>query len=59
MAGEKAKEDVQNHGGRVSGSVSAKTDYLIVGVEPGSKLKEAEKLGVKTISEQEFLKLIK
>jgi DNA ligase (NAD+) len=41
-----------------SGSVSKKTDYVIVGEEPGSKYDKARELGVKTLNEKEFLKLI-
>jgi DNA ligase (NAD+) len=41
-----------------SGSVSKKTDYVIVGEEPGSKYDKAKELSVKTINEKEFLKLI-
>ena len=41
-----------------SGSVSKKTDYVIVGEEPGSKYDKAKELGVKTLNEKEFLKLI-
>jgi DNA ligase (NAD+) len=42
----------------VAGSVSAKTDYLIVGADAGSKAKKAAELGVKTLSEDEWLSLI-
>jgi len=49
---------IEEHGGRASGSVSAKTDYLVAGSDAGSKLEKANKLGVKVISEDEFLALI-
>ncbi len=55
---EKAKEMVEALGGKVSNSVSKKTTYLVVGEAPGSKLAKAQKLGVKTLNEEEFLKLI-
>jgi DNA ligase (NAD+) len=45
-------------GGKVTNTVSSKTDYLIVGENPGSKLGKARQLGVKTINEDEFEKLI-
>ena len=45
-------------GGKVSSSVSKKTDFLIMGKDPGSKLSDAQKLGVKTINEVEFKKMI-
>ncbi|MGB9893220.1 MAG: helix-hairpin-helix domain-containing protein, partial [Candidatus Saccharicenans sp.] len=58
MTRDEAKEKIELLGGTVSSSVSKKTDYLIVGTEPGSKLAKARELGVKTINEKEFLKLI-
>ncbi len=42
---------------RVTGSVSKKTDYVVVGADPGSKLDKAHSLGVKTIDEPELLRL--
>ena len=53
------KDIVLSHGGVVSGSVSAKTNYLLAGENSGSKLKDAEKLEVKIIEEQEFLNMLK
>jgi DNA ligase (NAD+) len=50
---------IENNGGHPSSALSAKTDFLIVGEEPGSKLKKASALGVRTISYPELLKLIK
>ena len=49
---------IKEHGGKVAGSVSKKTDYLVVGEDAGSKLEKAKSLGVKTLTEQEFEKLI-
>jgi DNA ligase (NAD+) len=51
-------ELIKEHGGKVAGSVSKKTDYLVAGEEAGSKLEKAQKLNVAVISEDEFLKLI-
>ncbi|MGQ9617768.1 MAG: NAD-dependent DNA ligase LigA [Candidatus Aminicenantia bacterium] len=55
---EQAEKLIESLGGNISSSVSSKTNYLIVGSEPGSKLEKARALGVKTISEEEFLKII-
>ena len=45
-------------GGKVTGSVSKKTSYLVVGAEPGTKLEKAKVLGVETLDEQALLRLI-
>ena len=53
---EEIKADIENHGGKVSGSISGKTTYLLAGEKMGpEKLKKAEKLGVKILSEAEYL----
>ncbi len=54
---EEAAAKVEALGGKVSGSVSKKTDYVVAGEDAGSKLEKAQKLGVKIIDEAEFLKL--
>lgn len=55
---EEAGELVKQHGGSVSGSVSKKTSYVVVGTDPGSKYDKARELGVTILSETEFEKLI-
>jgi DNA ligase (NAD+) len=55
---EEAGEIVQQHGGKLSGSVSKKTDYVVVGADPGSKYDRAKELGVTILTESEFEKLI-
>jgi DNA ligase (NAD+) len=58
MTREEAKERIMEQGGNVTGSVSKKTDYVVVGEEAGSKLMKARELGVKTITEDEFLRML-
>lgn len=58
LSRDEAKDLIESHGGHVSGSVSKKTDYLLCGTDPGSKLTKAESLGVKVISLDELKKLI-
>ena len=57
MKREDASARIEALGGKVSGSVSKKTDYVLAGEEAGSKLEKAQKLGVKIIDEAEFVKM--
>lgn len=56
---DEAKNKVRMLGGEVSSSVSKKTDYVVIGESPGSKVEQAKKLGVRILSEKEFLKIIR
>jgi DNA ligase (NAD+) len=51
-------ESITAHGGKPSSSVSKKTDYVLVGTDPGSKLAKAQELGVTIIDEARFLELL-
>jgi DNA ligase (NAD+) len=55
---EEAQEALRRAGATVTGSVSKKTDFLVVGADAGSKLEKAQKLGVKTLAEAEFVKML-
>ncbi len=59
MKREEAAEIIMSNGGKVSSSVSGKTDYLLAGENGGSKLQKAEKLGIKVISFEQFRELLK
>ncbi|GMU38194.1 MAG: NAD-dependent DNA ligase LigA [Phycisphaerae bacterium] len=57
MGRKEAEELIKSLGGKPSGSVSSKTDLVVYGEEAGSKLEKAQKLGVRTVGEAEFLKM--
>jgi DNA ligase (NAD+) len=54
MSREEAKDLIESHGGKVAGSVSKKTSYLVAGADPGSKIERAGELGVPVIDEQQL-----
>jgi len=58
MTRDQAKDLILSHGGKVAGSVSKKTDYVVAGSEAGSKLSEAERLGVKVLDEAGLMQLL-
>ena len=55
---DEAKAMIENAGGKVTGSVSAKTDYVVVGEDAGSKLQKAEELGITQLDEAQLLRLL-
>jgi DNA ligase (NAD+) len=59
MSRDDAKAKIKSLGGDVTGSVSKNTDYVLAGEEAGSKLDKAQELGVRVLSEEEFLEMIK
>ncbi len=59
MSREKARETIRQRGGQVSESISQNTSYVIVGEDPGSKLRKAKEIGVTILNEKDFLNLIK
>jgi len=55
---DQAKEKILSLGGRVTSSVSSKTDYVVAGADPGSKRDKAEKLGVEILTGDQFKSLL-
>ena len=58
MSRDEAKEKIRSIGGEINESVSKKTDYIVVGENPGSKLDRAKALGIKVLEEKELLKIL-
>jgi DNA ligase (NAD+) len=58
LSRDEAKAEIERRGGKVSGSVSRKTDLVVAGEDAGSKLKRATELGVRVIGEEEFTRLL-
>ena len=58
LSRKEAKTKIEESGGKVTGSVSSKTSYVVVGIDAGSKLTKAEKLGIQRLSEEDLLALL-
>jgi DNA ligase (NAD+) len=59
MSREEAHDKIRALGGNISSAVSAKTSYVVSGENPGSKYDKAKRVGVKILSEEEFISMIK
>ena len=58
MTRDEAKEQVEAAGGKVTASVSKKTDYVVAGTEAGTKLERAQEIGVPVLDEEVFLRML-
>ena len=58
MSRSAAEAQIKGYGGSTSSNVTRKTDYLVAGAEPGSKLAAANRLGTQVLGEEEFLSLL-
>ncbi len=58
MTRDEAKDRIQALGGKVTGSVSSKTDYVVAGEKPGSKLAKAQELGISVVEEKRLRELL-
>jgi DNA ligase (NAD+) len=58
MSRDGATEAIESRGGKVTGSLSKKTSYVVAGADPGSKLARAEALGIRVLDEAAFRRLI-
>jgi DNA ligase (NAD+) len=59
LSRDEAKEKIRQLGGLISESVGKKTAYVVAGNEPGSKLAKAKQLGIKALTENQYLELLK
>jgi DNA ligase (NAD+) len=59
LSRDEAKEKIEMFGGKVTSNISSKTDYIVVGENPGSKFSQASELGIKVLDEEQFLSLLK
>ena len=58
LSRDEARYEIECRGGAITGAVSKNVDYVILGFKPGSKLKKANELGIKTLDESEFITLL-
>jgi DNA ligase (NAD+) len=58
LSRDQAAERVREKGGKVTSSISSKTDYVVAGIDPGSKYQKALQLGIKILTEKEFIRLL-